>query len=230
MKYVLVDCCPVPAKLAPVIREVKRVSGQTLISCYRADDARALLEQCGKKSQAQLYYGWVHRLPGYNPANPPGRSTHELRSDARAYRLPAGTRLAYWMVGQDWTNAGGVVKAYARLGYTASVTYPGDPREYHHVNLRKKPIFSIWKIRPLKRGMRGPRAYIVIKMLKVIKSHYTGRTYLPKSFENKRHYGVTVASAIKDFQRDHHQKPDGIVGIQTRRQLGDSYRYWKNRK
>src|SRR4051812_22199073 len=100
-KYELVECCPVPTKLVPVLETILRESGASLQSCYRAADAEALLHRCGKHSQAELYNGRLRRLPGYNPANPPGRSTHELRNDGVAYAGWAGRRLHYWQVGLD---------------------------------------------------------------------------------------------------------------------------------
>jgi hypothetical protein len=105
MKYTLVNCSPVPAPMAPIVSHLLRVSGASLQSAYRGTDASALLARCGKHDQAYLYNGWVRRLPGFNPANPPGRSTHELRSDGIAYRGPLGRRLRWWQIGLDIDDA-----------------------------------------------------------------------------------------------------------------------------
>lgn len=232
-KYVLVDCCPVPEKLAPVVREVTAVTGLSLSSCYRAADAEALLKRCGKLSQSQLYYRWVHRWPGYNPANPPGRSTHECRNDGVAYAGPAGMPLAWWQVGMDWSSGSGAVRVFNNHGYSAALTYPGSPREAQHVNLRRKPIVSIWKYRPLKRGMKSRRVKQVKYMLHYIHDPNTHKPY----FHHKRPesgYGnlftEELEQSVKAFQRDYDQKADGIVGFQTRHQLGVSYRFAKQRR
>ena len=70
-KYVIVQQCPVPRKLAPFLRKVLRESGAALQSCYRGDDARPLLNKYGKSSQKQLYDGFRAGRAGFNPANPP---------------------------------------------------------------------------------------------------------------------------------------------------------------
>jgi hypothetical protein len=184
-KYVLVDCCPVPEKLAPAVREVKAATGLRLNSCYRASDAEHLLRQCGKLSQAQLYYRFINGWPGYNPANPPGRSTHECRNDGVAYAGWVGMPLRWWQVGMDWSYGAGAVAAFNRKGYSAALTYPNNSRELHHVNLRKKPFVSIWKIRPLKRGMRSDRVKRVKWMLHVIRD------------ENEKRYLICLKAAME---------------------------------
>lgn len=220
-KYVVVDSCPCPRKLAPVLERIKISSGSSFNSIYRGDDARALLHKCGKSSQKELYDGFVSGRPGFNPANPPGRSTHECRNDGVAYRGPAGMPLRWWQCGIDCNDSAGVVRAAASLGYTASVTYPGNPREGHHVNLRKKPKLPR---KALKRGSRGPRVKFLIWQLRVIRDPQTHKPYLHKG---PKVFGPTVQAAVKEFQRDHNQKADGIVGDQTRRNLSASYRFWK---
>jgi Putative peptidoglycan binding domain len=208
MKYVVVDNCPVPAQLAGTLTDVLRASGASLQSCYRGADAAALLHQCGKRSQAELYDGFRRGLPGFNPANPPGRSTHELRSDGAAYPGPAGRPLLWWQVGID-IDDGHVqpfIREAARRGFTVTVTYPGSRSEYHHVNFRRAPAVT-----PplLKRGSRGPRVALLTRRLKRL-------GYLPGARWN---YDDPVVAAVRKFQGDHHQLVDGIVGPQTLRQL-----------
>jgi hypothetical protein len=229
-KYVLVDCCPVPEKLAPAVREVKAATGLRLNSCYRASDAEHLLRQCGKLSQAQLYYRFINGWPGYNPANPPGRSTHECRNDGVAYAGWVGMPLRWWQVGMDWSYGAGAVAAFNRKGYSAALTYPNNSRELHHVNLRKKPFVSIWKIRPLKRGMRSDRVKRVKWMLHVIRDENEKR-YLPDMPEGGygKRFNEDLERAVKRFQRDHDQKVDGVVGFQTKHQLDTSFRYWRRK-
>lgn len=224
MKFAVVDSCPVPARLAPVLGEIKKRTGATLNSCDRSPEAEPILRRLGKMSQRQLYAGWVARRPGFNPANPPGRSTHERRNDGVAYHGRAGKRLRWWQVGMDWSNAAGVVKAAAGLRFTASVTYPANPREQHHVNFRKAPRLKLFV--NLKRGARGARVKKLTRYLAIARAPETKVPYLPRA---QKHFDANVEAALKRFQRDHHQASDGIYGQQTARQLAVSARYWKDR-
>src|SRR5207237_10658943 len=106
MRFVVIDNCPVPAEIAEQVKALKRdVPSAVLQSAYRGDQAAGLLKRLGKSTQAMLYNGWLHHLPGFNPANPPGRSTHELRSDGVAYRGPVGRPIAPWGCGLDWNDS-----------------------------------------------------------------------------------------------------------------------------
>lgn len=144
MRYAVVQGCPVPAQLAPFLRKLLAESGAHLQSCYRGTDAEALLHRLGKSSQADLYAGWVHHRPGFNPANPPGFSTHELRSDGAAYpRVPRGRKLKWWQCGMDVDDAhvSAFVAAARRHGWDVWRPYPTGS-EYHHVNFRKPPLVA----------------------------------------------------------------------------------------
>lgn len=225
-KYVIVDNCPVPEKLAPVLRLILKESGARLQSCYRANDAISLLHLCGKQSQTELYNGWLRRLPGYNPANPPGRSTHELKNDGVAYATPAGIPLPYWCVGIDVDDAHvqAFIKAARKHGYIASITYPTSKLEYHHVNFRKEPRYSL---PALKRGSKGPRVKSLTINLALVHSPKTGKPYLTHKYWT---FTANVEKAVKAYQIDHHLHGDGIIGPATVRQLATSVRYWKKRK
>lgn len=163
MSYVIVQDCPVPAKLAPFLRVVLAESGARLQSCYRGADATALLHQCGKSSQAELYKGYADHRPGFNPANPPGRSTHELRSDGAAYpNVPVGGALQWWQCGIDIDDAHVVafIAACAKHGWVAWRPYSAGS-EYHHVNFRKPPVLQRAKatvLHALGGGGRAPHA------------------------------------------------------------------------
>lgn len=225
MKYVVIDKCPVPAELADEIKELKRLSGSVLSSCYRGHDAINLLRANGKMSQKQLFDGFRAGKPGFNPANPPGFSTHELRSDGIAYARARGSALDYWQVGMDFTNSGAVVKAAAKLGWTATITYPGNPREGHHVNFRREPRAA--KPFPiLKRGDRGKRVDVLTNRLAFVLDPEKKKPYLDK---RQSVFDETVEKALKRFQKDHQQKADGIYGRQTHRQLEGSVRVRKRR-
>lgn len=207
-KYVLVQCCPVPAKLAPTLEVILHESGATLQSCYRADDVKDLLAQCNKHSQTWLYiHQGTKEQP--NPANPPGQSTHELRSDGVAYVGPKGRRLIWWQVGIDIDDAHvqAFIRAAAKHGYIVTITYPGSRSEYHHVNFRKQPKIVL---PPLLFGSRGMRVFVLKQRLRKL-GYLTG----PK----QNGFTHVVSNAVVQFQKDHQQKADGIVGPQTAAQI-----------
>lgn len=224
MKFEIVDNTPVPAQIADCVREIKHRTGATLNSCDRSAEAEPYLRRLGKKSQRQLYEGWMRRLPGYNPANPPGFSTHERRNDGSAYPVPKGAPLRYWQVGMDWSNSDAVIRAAKELGFTATRTYPRDRREYHHLNFRREPKFKL--IPPLKRGSKGYRVARMTRMLAFVRDP-TGKPYLDKGqgiFDEK------VEQAVRRFQKDWDQKVDGIYGTQTARQLAVAVRARRQQK
>lgn len=138
MKFKVIDGCPVPASVAPYVARILRHAGQSANSIYRGTDAGAILARHGKRTQAELFRDLP---PGV--ANPPGRSTHELRSDGVAYRVPIGRRLAEWQVGVD---SGGNSRAEARA-IEASARHYGWPVkhpyrsgvEQHHWNFVRRP-------------------------------------------------------------------------------------------
>jgi hypothetical protein len=103
-----------------------------------ADRRKGVAERYGRMSQAALYAGWIAHKLGFNPANPPGRSTHELRSDGVPYLGPIGRPLAWWQLGLDVSDPVGLVATLNRLGYPAFRPY-SSPSEAHHVNLRRSP-------------------------------------------------------------------------------------------
>jgi hypothetical protein len=143
VSYAVVQGCPVPRRLARPLRQILAASGAHLQSCYRGADAEPLLHRLGKSSQAELYEGFRLGRPGFNPANPPGFSTHELRNDGAAYPgKPRGARLKWWQCGIDVDD--GHVQAFIReagkRGYTVARTYPSSRAEYHHLNFRKPPL------------------------------------------------------------------------------------------
>lgn len=103
-----------------------------------SDRRKGVAERYGKMSQAALYAGWLAHRAGFNPANPPGRSTHELRSDAAAYRGPVGRPLAWWQIGLDVTAHAQLVAVATRIGYDLRRPYASGS-EAHHVNLYRSP-------------------------------------------------------------------------------------------
>lgn len=131
----VIQGCPCNALLAPYVELLRRETGATINSIYRGQDAAAILHKHGKHTQAEIY---ASSPPGV--ANPPGRSTHERRSDAVAYQGPVGRYLPWWAQGVD-VNDGDVARMIAaakRHGWVLGQPYPSG-REFHHVNFRKPP-------------------------------------------------------------------------------------------
>jgi hypothetical protein len=145
MRFVALHGCPVPLLLARTIAHSLHDSGATLESCYRGQDPAGLklLHRLGKSSQAELFRGYVLHRPGFNPANRPGTSTHELKSDGVAYSKilwPAGSDLQWWQCGMDIDDAhvDSFIWHLAKRGVQAFRPYPAGS-ERHHVNLRHRP-------------------------------------------------------------------------------------------
>ena len=217
MEYELIDCCPVPKPLADELRVLKADSGCTYVSVYRGTDARALLAQCGKKDQAQLYAMFLAGTG--NPANPPGRSTHELRSDGVAFEGPVGRQLEYWQVGIDVgiDRRDALIAAARERGWIVTVTYPTSSLERHHVNFRREPDFQPFD--PLVRGEGGDRVRRLIEVLCFVHRPRDrgGRLYLEGRRPQK--FDADVESAVRQFQSDHELDADGVVGKHTWQQM-----------
>lgn len=144
MRFKELDGCAVPRPLYPVLKRLKEESGCTYVSVCRADTpaVRAILAKSGKHTQAYLY---AHQgTQGIGPANPPGHSTHELRSDGVAYRVPNGQALKWWQCGMDIDDAHIVAfeRAARRHGWSVHRPYASGS-EYHHENFVSKP--TRWK-------------------------------------------------------------------------------------
>lgn len=225
MKFDEIDGCAVPSAIASEVREVKRRTGAALASCDRSDAAEGILNRNGKKTQEQLYSMFLAGTG--NPANRPGQSTHERRSDGVAYPGPVGRLLRSWQVGQDWeiSEVPAVIRAYAAIGWRAVLTYPGNPRERQHVNVvHKGREFKPFRV--VKLGSHGVKVAYIRWALGFVHDPDTGRPYLKASQRLKalsskedRTFGRQLDAALKRFQRDWGQKPDGVYGRQTDAQL-----------
>jgi lysozyme len=105
-------------------------------------------ERFGKKSQAQLWscfqarqaHGVCPAPCGGDclPANPPGRSSHELCSDGVAFAGPAGRELPWWQLGLDVSESDKLLHVLTALGYGVRRPY-NTPSEFHHVNFTRDP-------------------------------------------------------------------------------------------
>lgn len=126
---------PVNDAIAPYIEYLRRLSDATVNSLYRGQDAAAILHRHGKHTQAEIHLA----LPGIS--NPPGRSTHELRSDGVAYAGPVGRRLEWWQQGIDVNDSDvGRMKEHARRhGWELFQPYTRGV-EFHHLNFRHRPV------------------------------------------------------------------------------------------
>lgn len=137
MSYRVINGCPVNSWLAPYLAILVEDTGAHINSLYRGDDkaAVAILHAHGHHTQRELY---ATMPPGV--ANPPGRSTHELRSDGVAYAGPVGRRLRWWQQGID-VNDGDVhnmIVAAARRGWALRQPYKAGI-EFHHLNFARPP-------------------------------------------------------------------------------------------
>ena len=140
-KFRIVGSCPCPENIAPYIEIITRDAMAMVNSIYRGDDARALLNAHGHSSQAQLFAGWEARRPGFLPANPPGRSTHELKSDGLAYpSVSPGEDLPWWGQGFDVNDADvlRVIMAARKHGWSVFRPYTSGS-EFHHLNFLREP-------------------------------------------------------------------------------------------
>lgn len=201
-KYVIIGGCVAPKKLAPVLAEIQQETGCSYASIYRGEDAAALLHTLGKHTQAEIYYEFTHGEEP-NPANPPGRSTHECRSDGVPYPAPIGRNLAYWQCGIDVDDAHveAFIAAAAKHGWSAFRPYSSGS-EYHHVNFRKLPVFFS---PDFKKGSKGPMVLLFTQRL--AKLGYLTRRWW--------HFDANVSAAVMRFQKGHHLTVDGQVGPAT---------------
>lgn len=132
------DGVPTMRGLALLLSHARR-NGEWTGGLNSSDRRKGVAERYGHQSQAQLYDGWIHRRPGYLPANPPGFSSHELRSDGNpVFRTTRGGALPWYMLGLDVTDDQGLVSALHRLGIDARHPYSSGS-EAHHINILRDP-------------------------------------------------------------------------------------------
>lgn len=210
--YVIVGGCVAPAQQAPFLVRLQKETGCVYDSIYRGDDARDLLHSLGKHTQAEIYWEYEHGLEP-NPANPPGQSTHELRSDGVAYAGPVGRVLEWWQCGID-IDDGHVIAFTAaahRDGYVVFGPYHSGS-EYHHRNFERMPKLPrvVYPFLPIKyhaytNRLEGHWIYILSQRLQNC-GYLADRT---------SKYSTEMVTAIKQFQTHHHLTVDGVTGVQT---------------
>ena len=91
------------------------------------DRRSGVAERFGKKSQAKLWSCFQARQArgvcpapcggDCLPANPPGRSSHELCSDGVAFAGPVGRELPWWQLGLDVSESDQLLHILTALGY-----------------------------------------------------------------------------------------------------------------
>jgi lysozyme len=173
LRTIGLDGAPIFWGLAkPLVRARERGWGGRLT----AGDRRAgVPERFGKKSQATLFACFQRsqatgRCPGdcggdCLPANPPGRSSHELRSDGSAGfgGRAAGTKLAWWELGIDVGDSSGLLSHLAALDYKIQRTYPGSQKEFHHLNFTASPGRVLASTGPNAKPAKKPAVKAVAK-------------------------------------------------------------------
>ena len=135
----VVQDCPVGKNQAPYIEIIAQEARATVNSIYRGTDAEHILNKYGKHSQAQLYAMFLRGQGA--PANPPGFSTHEQKSDGAAYPMvPRGHDLAWWQVGFDVNDADveDCIRVAGRHGWHLWRPYHSGV-EFHHLNFAQEP-------------------------------------------------------------------------------------------
>lgn len=130
----VIQGCPANATVAPYIFIVTHEAKATVNSIYRGADAASILHRHGKSTQAEIH----QQLPAIS--NPPGRSTHELRSDGVAYQVPVGSHLPWWGQGFDVNDSDvdRVIRAAKKHGWHIWRPYARGV-EYHHLNFMYQP-------------------------------------------------------------------------------------------
>lgn len=111
-------------------------------SADRTDHA----DDCGDKmSQAELSYGWEHRLPGFYPANPPGTGSHEgiVDDDLAPYFGSIGSELPRFAWGLDLVDGPGFEAGAESLGFEVLRVYGNEP---WHINLKRDPTPVLRKL------------------------------------------------------------------------------------
>lgn len=133
LRFAVIDGCPCPKPMYPILRKLKKETGCTYNSIYRGDEVKGILHRNGKRTQRELF----EQLPP-GVANPPDRGSHILKGDGTVGRL--FSKLPWWRCGidiNDW-EVPAFIAAAEDHGWEVYRPYPSSS-EAHHVNFRKKP-------------------------------------------------------------------------------------------
>jgi lysozyme len=133
------------------------VDGANDVAAASAESQTALFA-CFNRSEA------IGRCPAEchgncNPANPPGFSSHELRSDgSRGFPGKArGATLKWFELGIDCDDSDGLLRHLQALGYEVHRTYPGSKTEHHHLNFTASPGPLLAPVGPNAKPAKKPK-------------------------------------------------------------------------
>jgi hypothetical protein len=130
------DGVPTQRGLALLLGHARRHGWKGRLSS--SDRRKGVAERYGHQSQSALYDGFRKGLPGFNPANPPGFSSHELRSDGTHLFGARGRKLPWFKMGLDVSDDAALQRELRELG--VHVKHPYDtPSEAHHLNVLADP-------------------------------------------------------------------------------------------
>lgn len=235
--FVAIDSACVPVELAPIVVAAKGKGAGSLTSCDRSNDPHAIpiQRQVGEISQFDLYWGFQHGLPGYNPANPPNRTTHARFNDGVAYPEYAdGASLPAEYTGMDWGDGQQAVDALRSLGIPSHKTYASmGSSEQQHANLTHRITGPRWlratralidrlapKPKPLHHGDGGNghpvQALAVRNMARKLHTlgYYGIKPWSPPSF-----FTQGLVKALTNFQRVYRLPPTGVLDERTNKTL-----------
>ncbi|MGN6189751.1 MAG: glycoside hydrolase family protein [Conexibacter sp.] len=221
-RFVEVAGCPCPAELAPFVRTVMRRTGVAPVTIYRGSepDALAILHAHGKHSQAELRAAWEQgraaQLGIRGIPDMPGQSTHELRSDGRAFPGPIGRVLDPIQCGMDWPIPAidHVMAELNRLGCRPIHPYGSATTEAQHVCCTVEGRLGVLARLRTDPIMPGDHSEIVRR----VQVYLVRAGLLPHDFDVAERigtYGPRMVAAVIRFQQSHGLDDDGIVGPKT---------------
>jgi hypothetical protein len=153
---------PMPRGLAFAISHIEQHGAP--VSIYSADRTVAAIAEhnaeFGTNLHAQQYLFDNQGKPGFNPANPPNRTSHCYFADGNpAYKTPAGAAIApggaipWYSLGVDLSDVGKVeivtqfLKVAHSLGYQFVQPYPSGSEQHHVVSVKSPiPTLEHWKV------------------------------------------------------------------------------------
>lgn len=153
----------------------------------------------------QVYFWNLYQSGRGNLAAEPGTSNHGW-----GLSIDVGSP---WMA--DWLQEHG-----AKYGWRKTEAF-GEWWHWNYVGGVSFPIFK-----PLRHGMRGPRVVKYTRRLAYLRRK-SGPAYLPRQFWK---FKDRVVEGVKDFQRDHDLKADGVIGLRTAARINATFkRQWYRR-